>query len=471
MRDSAISRRSFLKQSAALLAAGLAAGCGATPTPTPLPAPTKAPPTATAAPVKAAPPTPPAGGTVQYWVIWGANYTDATWKAFEAHAKFKDMMGSTKVDLKGSITGNVLLTAVAAGTPPDAASGIDYVDYMGRGVLRPLDDWVSVSSAIKADNYQETSWKAGMYQGKLYGIPANDGAYCYGLFYNTRLVEAAGLDPNNPPQTWEDCLAWHKKLTKFDASGNITQIGLNPYQGNAIVNSTQGFLAAASWGHKWFDDATGKFDLNNSKIAEAFEILGEFVKTAGPDKVVGLSQAITGGGTAIYRAEAAAMLLDGSWRAGHTAKNKADVAKVTRATWAPVPAARKGAKIQCPGGNWVVLFKDAKNPAGAFRLAEFLVSDESEVIQYEQTGWMPTSKSALKKVDTSIYPGLDFFVKSVSEATEWWPAARCQITAYAQTQYAELCDAVFRGKMTGAQAAAEFQKRCETEYKNAGFAK
>lgn len=50
-----------------------------------------------------------------------------------------------------------------------------------------------------------------------------------GLGYNARMVEEAGLDPDNPPVTWAETFAWHEALTKFDDAGNLIQIGLDPY--------------------------------------------------------------------------------------------------------------------------------------------------------------------------------------------------------------------------------------------------
>jgi hypothetical protein len=57
----------------------------------------------------------------------------------------------------------------------------------------------------------------------------------------------------------------------------------------------------------------------------------------------------------------------------------------------------------------------------------------------------------------------------VDEADEWSSPARCPITNFSRTQFQELREAVYRDQMTGAEAAAEFQKRCDNEYEQAGF--
>ena len=46
------------------------------------------------------------------------------------------------------------------------------------------------------------------------------------LYWNKEAFKEAGLDPNKPPQTWAEQIEMAKKLTKRDASGNVTQWGM-----------------------------------------------------------------------------------------------------------------------------------------------------------------------------------------------------------------------------------------------------
>jgi hypothetical protein len=147
-----------------------------------------------------------------------------------------------------------------------------------------------------------------------------------------------------------------------------------------------------------------------------------------------------------------------------------EVAKHNRASWLPVPENRRGVKAQGTGGHLVAFFKGGKNPQGMFKIAEFLNTKTACDILFEKTGWLPALKSYYANVDPSKFPGLDFYFKSVNETTEWYTAARCEITDFASTEYLSLKDKVNRDEMTPEEAAAELQKRCEEEYKNAGFA-
>ncbi len=181
---SGFSRREFLRRSSLLAAGGLLVACA--------PA---APGAAPAGGEAAAPAA--AGGTIQYWFAWGSTYGGQTWDALKATDELKAVLGDYALETKGNTNAEAFLTAVAAGTPPDGASNLQYLDYMARGVLVPVDDWIAASDVIKKEKYLEGSWNDGFYQGTMYGAPANEGFLRYGLNYNTRMVEEAGLDPDD----------------------------------------------------------------------------------------------------------------------------------------------------------------------------------------------------------------------------------------------------------------------------------
>ncbi|MCC6165700.1 MAG: twin-arginine translocation signal domain-containing protein [Caldilineaceae bacterium] len=463
-RRPSLSRRDFLRASSFLALGGVLAACAAPP------GVEQAAQQAEQAQQPEAQAPAAAGDAVQYWVGWGN--LQQSWDAIVQTDEWAEWMGDTPVELKSSTSQEAILTAVAAGTPPDGASNTQYLDYMARGVLQPIDDWIATSEIIKQENYLEGSWNDGFYQGVMYGVPANEGFIRYGLNYNARMVEEAGLDPDTPPETWSECMEWHKALTKFDDAGNMLQVGLDPYDAmGGQIGIQDGFYPPPSWGWTWFDAEAGTFDLDNEMMVQAFEVMGEFIKLAGPDNMAGMRQVEgQGGWGGSFNAEVQAMLIEGYWHPGETQIQKPEVAQYNRATWAPVPDARKGVKIQGTGGHYVILFKDAKRTQEMFRAAEFLNTDTAMSIIFENTGWLPGHTKFLETIDPSVYPGLDFYVKSVAEATEWTSPARCPITQFVSQQYQQLREAQFREEMTAAEAAAEFQKRCDEEYKNAGFA-
>ncbi|MCS7221095.1 MAG: substrate-binding domain-containing protein [Anaerolineae bacterium] len=456
-----LSRREFLKVASAAAMGSMLAAC--VPPATPAPVPEK--------PAAAPTPAPAQPLTVNFWTFWGGfEEMHDEWKATEPYKKFID--GNNLVlNLTSNVGLEAFLANIAAGTPPDVGVIWIYLDLMARGVVIPIDDLVAASS-LKPEEFIEGNWKFGSYKGKQYGVPALEAFVRRGLNYNARMVAEAGLDPDNPPATWTEALEWHRKLTKFDQAGNLLQIGLDPYDAEGMVWSGDGFLISESWGFDWFDENTGKFNVDNEKMAEGLEVLGEFVRIIGPDNLDGM-RAVEGQGTwgGAYNAEVQAMIIEGYWHPGETAIEKPEVSKVNRATWVPVPESRRGVKFQFAGGHLLLFFKDAPHPREAFPVAEFLNTQEACEIIFRRNGWLPAWKPYLETVDPSIYPGLEFYFNSVKEANEWWHAEPCELSAdFLQTKFAEIREAVYRNEMTGAEGAAKLQKLLEEEYKAAGFA-
>jgi len=163
------------------------------------------------------------------------------------------------------------------------------------------------------------------------------------------------------------------------------------------------------------------------------------------------------------------MIIEGYWHPGETQIQKPEIAEHNRAGWAPVPAGRQDAKIMATGGHFVCIFNEAKHPQEMFKIAEFLTTDTSLDIVFKEVGWILGKKAWLENVDPNAYPGLEFYTNASDQATEWIIGRRCPIHNFVQTQYVELREQVYRGNMTGTDAAAELQTRAESEWAAQGL--
>ncbi len=453
MSNNGISRRQFLQWGAMTTGVVVLAAC----------APAGAPSSAPAAGSEGAAPA-AAPAVVQYWYAWG-NLDPAIEKIIVTD-EFKQHMGGATLEYKGSTNNDALLTAIAAGTPPDGGSNYNYVELFTRGATIDVTDMVSGSSLIKGDDVLEGLWSSAFWDGKMMGVPGIEGYLWWGLNANIDAAEKAGLDPTTLPKTWDEVLEWHKALTKKDDAGNLLQFGLDPY--DAMANEPD--FIAGSYGFKWFDETTGKFDLANPRMAEGLNTLGEFIRIAGPDQFAGMRQ-VEGNGTwgAAYNAGIQNMIMEGYWHPGETQIQKPEVAQFNRASWAPVPADRKDANIMATGAHFVVIFKDAKNKEGAFKVGEFFNTDTAQDIIFDEVGWIHGRKSWLAKVDKNKYPGLDFYIDAANNVTEWTVGRRCPINQFVITQYTELREQVYRDLMDPQAAADELQKRAEAEWQAQGL--
>jgi len=453
MSNKGISRRQFLHWSAMTTGAVVLAAC----------APAGAPGSAPAAGGESAAPA-AAPATVQYWYAWG-NLDPAIAKIIETD-EFKQHLGGATLEYKGSTNQDALLTAIAAGTPPDGGSNYSYVNLFTRGATIDVKDMADASAVLKADDILEGIWNSAFYKGGMIGVPGIECFNWWGLNVNANTAEQDGLDATTLPKTWDEVLEWHKAMTKKDDAGNLLTFGLDPY--DAMANEPD-FLAA-SYGVKWFDEETGAFDLANPRIAEGLDTLGEFIRIAGPDQFAGMRQ-VEGNGTwgAAYNAGVQNMITEGYWHPGETQIQKPEVAQYNRSGWAPVPADRKDVNIMATGLHAVVIFKDAKNKEGAFKLGEFFQTPVALNAIFAEVGWIHGVKSWLSTIDKNAYPGLAFYVDAGPQVTEWTIGRRCPINDFVITQYTELREQVYRDLIDPQAAADELQKRAEAEWQAQGL--
>ena len=119
------------------------------------------------------------------------------------------------------------LTAHKSGTPPalSVLLSTDMFTLIDEDAIIPFDD------LVKTD--EEKKWLASFYPafmlnsqtgGKTWGIPFQRSTVV--LYWNKEAFKEAGLDPEVPPRTWDEQIAFAQKLTKRDAAGNVTQWGV-----------------------------------------------------------------------------------------------------------------------------------------------------------------------------------------------------------------------------------------------------
>jgi multiple sugar transport system substrate-binding protein len=96
--------------------------------------------------------------------------------------------------------------AVSTGNGPDL--GIMHVDQVAtnaaRGVVLPLDD-LAKSLGLQEADFSPPVWQAGVYNSTRFAIPLD--VHPLGMFYNSKLLQTAGLDPEKPPANADEYAA------------------------------------------------------------------------------------------------------------------------------------------------------------------------------------------------------------------------------------------------------------------------
>jgi sn-glycerol 3-phosphate transport system substrate-binding protein len=170
------------------------------------------------------------------------------------------------------------LTAHKAGTPPvtSVLLSTDMFTLIDEDAIVPIDNFIKTAD--------DKAWLAGFYKafmmnsqtgGKTWGVPFQRSTVV--MYYNKELFKEAGLDPNRPPQTWADLKAAAQKLTKKDASGKVTQWGVQipssgfPYWLFQTLTTTNDAILA--------NEAGTQVKFDDPKVVEALQYWVDLAKS------------------------------------------------------------------------------------------------------------------------------------------------------------------------------------------------
>ena len=180
------------------------------------------------------------------------------------------------------------LTAVKSNDAPTMSVllSTDMFTLIDEEAIVPFDPLIKTA--------EDQAWLKGFYPafmensqtgGKTWGIPFQRSTIV--LYYNKEMFKDAGLDPNQPPATWKEMAEVAQKLTKRDASGKVTQWGVQipasgfPYwlfQGLTTENDVQLMNAAGTETYydkpavvealQYWMDLTSKYKVHPEGIVE-----------------------------------------------------------------------------------------------------------------------------------------------------------------------------------------------------------
>ncbi len=208
------------------------------------PAATEAP--ATEAPVatEAATEAPALSGTIRVGT-WDS--ADALQPFNESIASFEAAYPGVKIQLEDVPQGygDKLLAEFASGTAPDVfmVGDGDVANFSSKGVLEPLDPYISGekgSDPLDTSIFYSAIADIGKVNGTTYLLTKDYSPLV--IYYNKALFDAAGVAYPTNGWTWSDFVAAAQKLTVTDASGAITQWGVQLPDGWGDAYWTRGIL-------------------------------------------------------------------------------------------------------------------------------------------------------------------------------------------------------------------------------------
>jgi multiple sugar transport system substrate-binding protein len=295
---------------------------------------------------------------------------------------------------------NDLARAVASGEAPD----VTYIDnpevalFASRGLLLDLKPLIAKSSVIKPEEIYPGPLASVTYDSGIYGIPR--GANTIALYYNADMYKAAGLDPENPPKTWDELYAAAKVLTKPDQ--NIYGLAFS------AVGTEEGTFQFLPW----LQMAGGDFDKVNTEggvmaLTEWKKFLDDGL--ASPDTLIRGQWDSTG----TFNAGNAAMSISGPWELPRmSTEAKFDY----RVALLPTPKADSPRASALGEGDNVIL-ANTDQPEAAFKFVEYMYAQMPRV--WNEFGYMPAYPV---EVSDPKYPGAyAAFVESMKYARNRGP--------------------------------------------------
>lgn len=361
--------------------------------------------------------------------------------------------------LINSQNGTKLPAAIAAGTPPDVAAGdVAYPEFFAKGAATPLDDLLAKGTTITKADIPDPAWQYASYKGKTYGVPAIEAFARYALCLDMTNLQKYGVDAKTLSWDW-DTLTQLQQQTTQTSGGAVQVLGIDPLSENGSFGA--GSFFAQAWGISHFDAKNFTYNFANDQLAEALTTVKKIYDLAGgPGPVASWRKQFgqwVGSTTAAIPSGVQNMSIIGYFAPGQVAHDAPN--RTFTFTWAPVPAAKKGYKIQTVGSHNLLIPAGAKHVPEAFQVIGFLTGDSAEQILYDNAGFLGARLSFLKKVDAGKYPGLEFYLQSVQNADNVAGPLPDPIQSFTGTSWNTAVQSVLTGKAQPAERSSKYSSR------------
>jgi multiple sugar transport system substrate-binding protein len=282
-----------------------------------------------------------------------------------------------------------LLQAAAANKAPDVSRQLDrYVMLLAEaGVIRPLDEFAQGWNPARKADYLY-SWDDTTVEGKKFAFrqavrPLNL------LYYRADLYEAAGV--KTAPRTLKDWTAVSKSVTKGQTVGFAMSFSKSDGMSKVIQQ-----IPVMYWslGSDLVDAKTGKATFQGEAGQKIFQWFQDMVHV---HKVSPIGQASMDSETLnqMFIAGTTACNLDHSSKWAEWSRKEALQGKIETA-WTPNFADKPIPVPVSTAGAWTVVMPNRAKTDAAWKLMEFLQSNEAELIDAKVGGELPTRKSTLK---------------------------------------------------------------------------
>jgi ABC-type glycerol-3-phosphate transport system substrate-binding protein len=293
-------------------------------------------------------------------------------------------------------------TSVMAGTPPDMVifHAAEVSQFTAEGLMQPMEDWYE-TSGIGKDQFNEALMEQITVDGQTMAVPFDNHGWM--LWYNTALMEAAGLDPNVLPTNAEEFAAAamaattdvngkHPNEEGFDPD-NVQVWGMYPTWFRFTIPST-----LWQYGSSVISADGTEATLDSPESIAAIKYWHDLIHVhhAAPVPVAGTISSHD-----LYKNNRLVFMWEGTWTGGLMRDNP-DIAAVTKTAFlnSLAPDGTQAVKFDSHVFSIPVGADDA-GKAQAYDMAKFLLENG---VYWGNAGQVPALKSVQESPEMAEFP-------------------------------------------------------------------
>ena len=307
-----------------------------------------------------------------------------------------------------------VLTAVISGNPPSLVSQfVPLVKWASRMALRPLDD------LIQRDNYDTGVFYPALmdemrYQDRIFGLPQATAAYA--LFYNKDLFRAAGLDPESPPQTWNELARYATAIDSIDSDGRIQRMGYMPDWDNLLPSVMQTSLLIAWELGATLISADGKeAQLDDPRMVKALQWVVDYYSNYDINRVRAFRGTFGYDAQHCFISEKVGMFIGSNFNMDNLERYRPDIDYGI----ASIPVPEIGDHTASPAGVfWYAIPRNASHPEAAWEFMKFSASAEMqlEAMQHTKENLFPSNRVTAQDSFFQDDPRMRIFAEQMESA-------------------------------------------------------
>lgn len=282
----------------------------------------------------------------------------------------------------GEIHTSIQLQA-ASGEAPDVAQVgwsklaflVENLPYVPVEELAPDDEW-----ADHIAGFTPEVLAIGEHDGAVAGMPFTVSIPT--VLYNADLFREAGLDPEDPPATWEEAQAAATAITEATDAEGIYVAVVDPAKSDYLTQS----LVYSNGGELITDD--GEVSIDEPEAVEALSMVQELSSSGAQPRVP------TADALALMEAGDLGMLVVSTSVLGKTAAAAEGSYELRTA---PMPSfGDEPAQPTSSGAGLFVFTDDPQRQAAAWKLIQFLTGDRGMTIVTSKIGYLPLRPALLE---------------------------------------------------------------------------